>query len=323
VKLSVVIPTRNKCALLARTLNALAEQDGAPEPWEIVVVNDASTDETPGFLAAESARPGTRLRVVTCEVNVGRAAARNRGVSAAGGDWVLFLDDDIIAPPRLLASHAGALEEGWGTIGRVRTDPALVDGPHFLYIDSRGAAKVRSGPVPARYFVTQNAAVPRAALIAAGGFDERFRAYGMEDMEVAFRLEEVAGVRFKPVADPVPVHVHHHTLREYLDKKRECGEASLPLLAAAHPGRLREMRLHWVIDPPGAPGPPWSVLWFRSLLESPMSRLLEPVMRSWPVRSGHRPYLQGLYTRLMDCTIMAAYRQGWNRSRKSARQIVR
>jgi len=164
--------------------------------------------------------------------------------------------------------------------------------------------------VPARYFVTQNAAVPRAAVLAAGGFDERFRTYGLEDMEIGFRLEERAGVRFLALPTPVPLHVHHHSLGEYLAKKRECGGSSLRLLAAAHPDRLREMRLHWVIDPPSGRRASIPVRAFRWFLRPSLARLLEAVAGTWPVGGQHRPRWPRGYARLMDLLVLTSYRQG-------------
>jgi glycosyltransferase involved in cell wall biosynthesis len=310
VILSVVIPTRDKASLLARTLQALGSQR-LEEPWEIIVVDDASSDGTAALLAASSSAAGS-LRVVSCARNVGRAAARNLGWRAAVGHWVLFLDDDIVAPPGLLAAHLARLRErsGCGTIGRVVTDPVLVDGPLFHYLDSRGVAKVGGGEVPARYFVTQNAAVPRETLAAVGGFDERFHAWGFEDMELAFRLEDRLGMRFLAVTAPSPVHVHHHTLSEWLTKKRECGALSLPLLAELHPGRLREMRLHWVIDRPAASVRPGLASLLRAGAHGPVPRLLATIADGWPTGTGHGPVVATLYARMLDLLVMLTYRQG-------------
>jgi glycosyltransferase involved in cell wall biosynthesis len=312
VILSVVIPTHNKKGLLVQTLAALAEQDVGSVPWEIVVVDDGSRDGTGALLHDWQGQLAGRLQVVAPPGNVGRAAARNLGLRAAQGRWILFLDDDILAPAGLLAAHLDLLEghAGSATIGCVRTAPALIDAPHFHYIDSRGVAKVPSGQVPARYFVTQNAAVAREALLQVGGFDERFQAYGMEDMEIAFRLEDHAGVTFLGLREPVPVHLHHHNLAQYLDKKRECGRTSLPLLAALHPRRIREMRLHWVVDLPGAGGAPLPIRALRGLAVRSPGRLLGRVLSRWPCHRDHRPRMRSLYDRLLDIMILGAYRQG-------------
>ncbi|HPF71752.1 MAG TPA: glycosyltransferase [Candidatus Krumholzibacteria bacterium] len=313
MKLSVVIPTHGKEPLLRQTLAALADQDAGPErDWEIVVVDDGSRDGTAAFLAAEAVRAGSRLRVVSPGVNVGRAKARNLGARAAAGRWILFLDDDIVAPPGLLAAHLDLLEAhpGHGTIGAVETAPEVVDAPLFDYLDSRGVGRLPAGPAPARFFVTQNAAVPRAAFLAVGGFDEDFAAYGFEDMEVAFRLEEQAGVRFLVLAGPRPRHVHHHTLAQYLAKKVECGRHSLPHVARLHPGRVREMSLHWALDAPDGAPPGPAVALVRAVADGPLGRALPRLLGAWPCDRAHRPRLRALHHRLMNLAVLAAFRQG-------------
>jgi len=307
---SVVVPTHGKRALLSRTLAALRAQTYPDARWNVVVVDDASPDDTAAWLAGEAPRWGGRLRVVSPARNVGRARARNLGAAAADGRWLLFLDDDVVAPPGLLAAHREKLgeEPRTGTIGRVVTDPALVDAPHFHYIDTRGVAKVRRDRVPGRYLVTQNTAVPRDAFQEAGGFDEEFLAYGFEDMDLGFRLEDL-GVRFRPLQDPAPVHVHHHTLDQWLAKKRECGHGPLQRIAAVHPHRLAEMRLHWVLDPPGVRPSPLRRLLRRSV-RSLGAAMLAPLARRWPVDSDHRPRAAAAHARLLDLLILSSYCQG-------------
>ncbi len=309
MKLSVVVPTHNKRDLLERTLEALAAQEVAGG-WEVVVVDDGSRDGTPELLAGRQGVPAGRLHVLRSEHNRGRAAARNLGVRAAVGHWVLFLDDDILAPPGLLGAHLAVLEAQphCGTIGLVRTAPALVDAPHFHYLDSRGLAKIKGDRVPARYFVTQNAAVPRDAFLAVGGFDEAFSGYGFEDVELAFRLEDRLGMIFRPVRRPVPQHLHHHSLEQYLSKRREVGRVALLRLAARHPHRIPEMRLNWILgDERGAT---WRARLVRRAARGWPARGLEGLLRRWPTRSRHRPWVPPLYTRLMDALVILAYSRG-------------
>jgi len=312
VTLSVVVPTRDKLSLLQRTLGALEAQTLPAEAFEVVVVDDASSDGTAAWLADEAEAWGGRLRVVSPDRNLGRAGARNAGANAATGEWLLFLDDDIIAPPALLDAHVALLagHPGCGVIGLVRTDPALVDGPHFHYIDTRGVAKVRGETVPARYLVTQNTSLPRAAFLAVGGFDEGFTAYGFEDMDLGFRLEDAQGLRFLALRDPVPAHIHHHDFDAWLDKKRECGRGPLQHLAAEHPGRLAEMRLDLVLDVPGAPRAPARLRLARAVARSPLSRLLAAAARGWPTTADHMPRMASLHARLLDGLVLSAYCQG-------------
>ena len=309
--LSVVIPTMNKVELLRQTLEAVLEQDPGPgRSFEVVVVDDGSTDGTAAFLAS---RPEEgRLRPVTPGKNVGRARARNFGAQQARGQWILFLDDDIIAPPGLLKAHLDLLEAhpGAGTIGYAVTDPDLIDAPHFHYLDTRGVARLDPGPAPGRFFVTQNAAVPRAAFQKIGGFDEGFSGYGFEDMEVAFRLEDQAGVHFFALTAPVPRHVHHHTSAQYFDKKRECGRQSLRHIARLHPRRIPEMQLHHVIDHEGQVAPGLTGRAIRLLAGTTLGRDLPRWLEKWPVGDRNFPLLAPLYYRLMSLAVLLSFRQG-------------
>ncbi len=313
MKLSVVIPTMNKVALLERTLDALLGQELAPDDvWEIIVINDGSTDGTAAFLESRAGTGNVSLVVVTPPANVGRARARNLGARAARGTWILFLDDDIVAPPGLLRAHLALLDTNpdCGTIGYAVTEPDLIDAPHFHYLDSRGVARLEPGPAPGRFFVTQNAAVPRRAFLAVDGFDQDFSGYGFEDMEVAFRLEDEAGIRFLALTAPVPRHVHHHTLEQYLEKKVECGRQSLPHLARLHPARIREMNLHYVVDVPGQPPLSIAGSLLRWFIGSSWGRRLPGLMAAWPSRAGHRPCWPSLYFKMMNLTILSCFRKG-------------
>ncbi|MBU0743312.1 glycosyltransferase [bacterium] len=312
MRLSVVVPTHDKLSQLKRSLAALAAQTLPAAEWELLVVDDGSGDGTAAWLETASESWSGRLRVVSPGRNLGRAAARNLGGGEAAGEWILFLDDDIVAPPTLLASHVDLLANhpGCGVIGLVRTAREVIDGPHFHYIDSRGVAKVSGELVPARYLVTQNTSFPRAAFVAVGGFDVRFSAYGFEDMELGFRLEDEQGIRFLPLREPVPEHIHHHGLGAWLAKKRECGHGPLQLLAELHPSRLPEMKLDLVMDVSGGGRAPWHVRVARTLALGPVRTLFESVARNWPTAKSYAPVLFPLYAKLLDVLVLAAYCQG-------------
>jgi glycosyltransferase involved in cell wall biosynthesis len=306
--LSVVIPTYRKPAQLERTLHAIAEAlrsfDG---PCEVVVVDDGSKDATTDVLRRFATT--TPLVEAGAGRNEGRAKARNRGWRAASGDWVLFLDDDIVLEPGALAAHAAAQTQQPAVyLGDVVTALEVVDSTLFDYLDTRGVAKHPPGArVPSRYLLTQNVSIPRDALERVGGFDERFGAYGFEDMELAFRIEDVTGLAFFHLAGARGYHIHHHTLEEYLHKKEICGRETLPLLAQLHPHRMAEMQLDVLaglgqVDSTSrrllAAG---LTLSFRAGLPT----LVLALVQRWPLRLGraarHRAY---------DYLVMSCYARG-------------
>jgi len=115
---SVVIPTYNRLARLQQVLAALSTQTYDHRHFEVVVVSDGSNDGTADYLAATTSSFDL---VSTSQTNAGPAAARNRGVELARGSLVLFLDDDVMAAPGLIAEHVRTHE--------CHTDEAVVIGP--------------------------------------------------------------------------------------------------------------------------------------------------------------------------------------------------
>ncbi len=122
--MTVVIPTHNRAVLLTRALRSVFAQQEVE--FEIVVVDDGSTDDTPQLLAAVA---DPRLRVLRNEQPQRVSAARNRGIEAARGDWVALLDDDDLwAPDKLAKQLRATVATGaqWSYTGFVQVDKRLV-----------------------------------------------------------------------------------------------------------------------------------------------------------------------------------------------------
>ena len=112
---SIVIPTYNRAAFIGRALDSVRQQE--EQDYEVIVVDDASTDETPALLRAR-AEADPRIRVITrtCGRH-GPAAARNAGIAAAHGAWIAFLDSDDEWRPGKLTAFLRAAENGVSLIG--------------------------------------------------------------------------------------------------------------------------------------------------------------------------------------------------------------
>jgi GT2 family glycosyltransferase len=219
-RLTVVIPTRDRAESLARTLRALAGQDGAP-PFEVVVASDA-LDADPAATAAALAASGLTGRHVSAGVP-GASAARNAGWGAGTGDVVLFLDDDVLARPRLLAEHAAAHTAEpaahVAVLGKVDWHPELTVTPfmrwlqrgvHFGFPDSAEGDDAGWG----RFF-TANVSVKRELLDTVGGFDEVAFPFHYEDLDFGRRAHDRAGMvlRYRPAA--LGDHLHAVTRDDY------------------------------------------------------------------------------------------------------------
>lgn len=101
-KISVVIPTFNQLSRLKLTLASIDTQNMDFDKFEVVIVNDGSTDGSASYL--NERKTDWRLRVIN-QANRGRAAARNAGALAAEGEYILFCDDDCIMSPDFIAEH--------------------------------------------------------------------------------------------------------------------------------------------------------------------------------------------------------------------------
>lgn len=218
MEISVVIPTYNRLVSLRRVLAGLGGQSLAADRFEVIVVSDGSTDGTDDHL--RQARYPFRLELLS-QPNAGPAAARNNGVARASGELILFLDDDVLPVPELLARHRAA--------HAAAGQPAVVFGPLVTPDDFRMQPWVRweqdrlaeqyadmaagRWEPTARQFFTGNASLGRRYILEAGGFDTRFRR--AEDVELAYRLAG-RGLRFVFAPEAVGLHYATRSFRSWL-----------------------------------------------------------------------------------------------------------
>jgi glycosyltransferase involved in cell wall biosynthesis len=191
---SVVIPTRNRADRLRAALDSLSRQTLPVERFEVVVVDDGSTDGTSAMLAGRQASGGLRLRVVGLAGGEGPARARNAGWRAARAPLVAFMDDDCEAEPGWLEAGIAA----WGGDAE-----RFVQGPTTPLERERQLMGPCSytvdlpGPYPS--FPTCNMFYPRTLLERVGGFDADAFPYQGEDTDLAWRAQAAGG---RPVFSP-------------------------------------------------------------------------------------------------------------------------
>ncbi|MBD2110177.1 glycosyltransferase [Nodosilinea sp. FACHB-13] len=204
---SVVTPAYNRQPILEKCLRALENQvfDSALiTDYELVVVDDGSTDGTIEWLQAAAAEfPHVRL---VERHHQGAAAARNYGVQVAQGDTIVFVDSDVIMPPGSLQAHAQALADAYQRLGddRVFTAGRLVNTSNF---EQPTAEPVKVTDFSNAFFDTANLAIARHWLLTAGLFDTEFSQYGWEDLELGVRLKNL-GVTMVKVPEAVGYHYH-------------------------------------------------------------------------------------------------------------------
>jgi glycosyltransferase involved in cell wall biosynthesis len=199
--ISVVVPTRDRAARLERLLEALRTQTVGVEAFEVIVVDDGSSDATASVLAEAEASDGLSVRSIRRRVSRGPAAARNQGWLVAEADLVAFVDDDCEPTPQWLerALAAARKHPGFIVAGPTTPIPAEADriGPF---------ARTRDLPGPDEWFASCNIVYPRDLLGRLDGFDEtRFGEALGEDTDLGWRARELgAELHFEPSAA-----VHH------------------------------------------------------------------------------------------------------------------
>ena len=175
VEASVVIATRNRAGRLRECLARLSDQT-ARGRFDVVVVDNGSTDETPAVAAAAALDNAVR-RIHVAEPNRGKA--RNAGIASSAGAVVIFCDDDTLASAGFVDAHLRA---------RAGHSRAVVTGPIVNVADA--GHLINPGPqhYSRAFLCTCNASALRADLDAVGGFDERYDLYGWEDTDLGVRL---------------------------------------------------------------------------------------------------------------------------------------
>ena len=204
---SIVIPTYNRLPILQKCLLALENQTWQTEQtieYEIIVVDDGSTDDTLSWLDENGVNlPHVKL---FCQNHKGAAIARNLGVEKSSGDWIIFIDSDLVVTEVFLDSHAQALKSGEQKQGddRIFTYGAVINTANF---EEPTSEPYKITDFSAAYFATGNVAIKKKWLLEAGLFDPMFSQYGWEDLELGVRLKNLG---LKLIKCPEAVGYHWH-----------------------------------------------------------------------------------------------------------------
>ncbi|MGL5835565.1 MAG: glycosyltransferase family 2 protein [Waterburya sp.] len=158
VSFSIIIPVYNRASLIDRTLASILEQDLSQDlirDLEIIVVDDGSTDGT----RAKLEQYGDRLKILQ-QVNQGPGAARNLGITAATGDYILFLDSDDLWFSWSIATFKQAILQF--------NYPTFVGGKGVEFVDASEPSKIAATPFKAEFFPDYYAAGDRSLWLLNG-----------------------------------------------------------------------------------------------------------------------------------------------------------
>lgn len=216
-KISLQICSYNRKDLLRKTLVSLMDQTFPFDQYEVIVVDDGSTDGTAEMV--ESFKAPFDLIFIRQE-KAGLAAGRNKGVSKARGEIILFIDDDVLADPNLIQEHVffhkkrpNSIVRGWVNHVEKAERPAK---PKWTWKDFSTSS-----------FWTSNVSVRRSDLLKAGLFDEDFKEYGWEDLELGLRLKKLG----------VSTYCHSRAIGYHVKKKLKASDIPALLKQAEAKGR--------------------------------------------------------------------------------------
>jgi glycosyltransferase involved in cell wall biosynthesis len=221
IEYSIIIPVYNSVALLPYCLNALLHQSIERARYEIIVVDDGSSDRTVSL--AQEIFKGDALTQVIAASHGGPAAARNVGARAAQGEVILFTDSDCEPAPNWIESLTTAFSETnvVGAKGAYRTrQRSLV--ARFVQQEYQTKYDHMLSLTSIDFIDTYSAAYRRAAFLANGGFDETFTTASVEDQEFSFRLAS-QGQRLVFAPDAIVFHQHDASPLEYFRRKFNIG----------------------------------------------------------------------------------------------------
>lgn len=235
IELSVVIPTYNPKAILKKTLEALNNQSGGFDKFEVVIVDDGSSDET--TKEVQNLTPQLKFKTSIFRQNHrGPAVARNIGIKKAKGKLLLIINDDTVAAPDLvkrhLAFHQKYPQENFALLGFFTWHPSLGISPFMFWLEHGGPyfsfSKIEGKEAGWERFWTCHLSLKKKFLLENGLFDEDFPYAAYEDIELGYRLGK-KGLRLFYDNQAMAYHFHQTSITSIKNKMRNNG-ASLLIL---------------------------------------------------------------------------------------------
>ena len=228
---SVVIPTYNRLSLLMKAVECLKAQDYPVECFEVIIVDDGSTDGTGEWIRSVSGRVrGIEIRPLI-QHHGGPAAARNLGIEEARGDLIAFTDDDCLPQPNWLSCLVLGLQDQAcaATAGRIACAEGVGIVSRFCeYMQFN--TQSGHGETYIDKLNTANALCPTELLRSIGGFDTKFRWPGGEDTDLGNRIRAL-GHKIRACPSAVVVHTGRDSLSGMCQAYYDRGKGGAYLLS--------------------------------------------------------------------------------------------
>lgn len=237
--ISVIIPTYNRYESLKKVLAALENQSLPKESFEVIVVDDGSTDKTRRAVTRFMSNSSMHLKYIN-QPNRKQGAARNNGLNYATMPLVAFIGDDIIPDFDFLKTHLRRhnhenINGKLVVIGHTKWSNDLKVTPFMEYIHEYGhqfgfSIMNNINDLPFNFFYTSNISLSREFLQDQDVvFDESFETYGWEDIELGYRLKN-QGMRLCFERKAVAFHEHPMDLKSFCTRQFNVGKSSRSFL---------------------------------------------------------------------------------------------
>jgi len=245
----VVVPCYNVEHVVEKCIDALLAQDYPQAKFQIIIVDDRSTDKTAKIIKKYTGKE--QIKIIHHLKNRGLAAARNSGIKAGKSQIVGFLDSDMVVKKQWTKAMVNILksEKVIACMGGIKLadtiTPTKLDS--FLYNPKRGVLKHgENKPVKFKWFLLNNSAVKRYAINEVGYFDETITTYGGEDTDFAIRLWDKypTGLRF--TFNATGAHYHQRPLDELIEKMELYGSTNYPRLLKRYPQHNKALAGDWI-----------------------------------------------------------------------------
>ena len=237
-EISIIIPTYNRVAILIDTLQALNRQSYDMTSAEIIVIDDHSPVSPEKEILAMDTK--YTLRFYREEKNIGQGRARNRAIKLAKAKYLFFIGDDTVPRENFVEEHMNLhnKHEGIAVLGKVLWSPELRNDFmnyieriqfHYQTIKDRNNVKL--------HFYTSNISLEKR-WFHDEEYSNMFRNYGLEDIELGYRLEK-RGLRVVYNPEAVVFHFHSYTFEQFCERMKNVGISAV-IFAGLHPELRRK-----------------------------------------------------------------------------------
>lgn len=327
--LSIVVPTFRRPDALEETLRAMLRLDYQPDRYQVIVVDDDDgADDATASVVERFRRHGVELSLAA-QPRRGAARARNRGARLAGGEILLFCDDDMILEPSYLRRLALATERHGDAVisGAWRFSPPVLEalrrspfGRYRIALERRFQEDSGGRPLAGEpgclsmpLLGSGNLALRRERFWEIGGFDEDFPVAGAEDQDFSIRARAAGAPLMLDTNLRCLQNDNRLTLRAYCAREERSAE-TMPYLVRKYPGELSDAAYVRENRPIRSGDPPPLVLkkFIKILLaHQAVLELLHRFVGLVEAAHGPERVLRRLYKMLLGVHLFRGFRRSW------------